>query len=327
MGPAQLADSPAALPGKGDRVTGPAICTQGLTRRFGGLTAVDQVDLAVAPGEIYGFLGRNGAGKTTLIRALLGLIRPTSGEVRVLGTAVRCGRRAPALWARVGYLVEGPGLYPSLTALEHLHLAARYRGLPAASVGQVADRLGLGRYAGVRARALSAGNRQRLGLALALVHRPELVILDEPVNGLDPAGVAEVRQLLRGLADGGVTVFMSTHIITEVARLADRVGIIHAGRLIEELPGERLATAGRGRLVAAFRSLELAQRGAQALHARGIDAHVRQASLVSMTPAAVESPDQVATHLVEAGAPPVYLGIEHEDLEEHFLRITGGDRT
>ncbi len=245
----------------------------------------------------------------------------------MLGTAVRCGRKAPALWARVGYLVEGPGLYPALTVLEHLHLAARYRGLPPASVGQVAGRLGLGRYAGVRARALSAGNRQRLGLALALVHRPELLILDEPVNGLDPAGVAEVRQLLRGLADDGVTVFMSTHIISEVARLADRVGIIHAGRLVEELPGEHLATAGRDRLAATFRSPELAQRGAQALHGRGIDAHVQQASLISMTPAAVESPDRIAAHLVEAGAPPMSLRVEHEDLEEHFLRITGGDRT
>lgn len=327
MAQGQLAGSPAAIPGQGGRVTGPAICTQGLTRRFGDLTAVDQVDLAVAPGEIYGFLGRNGAGKTTLIRALLGLIRPTSGQVSVLGTAVRCGRTAPALWARVGYLVEGPGLYPSLTVLEHLRLAARYRGLPPASVGQAAGRLGLGRYAGVRARVLSAGNRQRLGLALALVHRPELVILDEPVNGLDPAGVAEVRQLLRGLADGGVTVFMSTHLISEVARLADQVGIIHAGRLVEVLPGERLATAGRARLVAAFRNPELAQRGAQALLARGIGAQVQQTSLISMTAAAVEAPDQVATALVGAGAPPVSLGVEHEDLEEHFLRITGGDRT
>ena len=112
-----------------------------------------------------------------------------------------------------------------------------------------------------------------------------------------------------------------------VVRLADRVGIIHAGRLVEELPGERLATAGRGRLVAAFRSPELTRRGAQALHARGIDAHVQQTSLTSMTPAAVGSPDQVATHLVEAGAPPMYLGVEHEDLEEHFLRITGGSGT
>jgi ABC-2 type transport system ATP-binding protein len=307
-------------------VTGAAIWTRGLTQRFGKVTAVNQVDLAVAPGEIYGFLGRNGAGKTTLIRALLGLITPTSGEVTVLGTAVRGGRTPPALWARVGYLVEGPGLYPALTVLEHLQVAARYRSLSPASVDEVIGRLDLGRYSGVRARALSTGNRQRLGLALALMHRPELLILDEPVNALDPAGVVEVRHLLRSLADDGVTVFMSTHIIGEVAKLADRVGIIHAGHLIEELSSERLGAAGRERLVSTFRSPELARRGAEALHARGIDAQAHQMSLVSTAPDAVQRPDRVATHLVEAGAPPTYLGIEREDLEQHFLRLTDTDR-
>lgn len=154
-------------------MTGPVIRARGLTRKFGDLSAVSQVDLEVQPGEIYGFLGRNGAGKTTLIRVLLGLIAPTSGEVTVLGTTVRGGRTPAALWARVGYLVEGPGLYPALTVLEHLRLAARYRGLSAASVDAVVDRLDLGRYSRLRARALSLGIRQRLGLALAFVHRPE----------------------------------------------------------------------------------------------------------------------------------------------------------
>src|SRR5205823_4122733 len=128
----------------------------------------------------------NGAGKTTLIRVLLGLVTPTAGTVDVLGTPVRGGRTASDLWGQVGYLVEGPGLYPSLTVLEHLELAARYRRLPAGAVTGVVEQLDLGRYERVRAAALSLGNRQRLGLALALVHRPELVILDEPVNGLDP---------------------------------------------------------------------------------------------------------------------------------------------
>ncbi len=315
----------AAARTRGDAaVTTAAIRTRGLTRRFGTVTAVDRVDLSVAPGEIYGFLGRNGAGKTTLIRALLGLITPTAGEVTVLGATVAGGSTPAALWARVGYLVEGPGLYPTLTVLEHLHMAARHRGLPAASVVEAVDRLDLGRFASVRARALSMGNRQRLGLALALVHRPDLLILDEPGNGLDPAGVVDLRNLLRGLADDGVTVFMSTHIIGEVARLADRIGIIHAGRLIEEIPGGRFGTTGGERLVADFRSPAIAVRAAEALCSGGLDAQARETSLVSTAPDAVRRPDQVATMLVEAAAPPTYLAVEHEDLEQHFLRLTEG---
>ncbi len=302
----------------------PAISTVGLSHRFGTLAALDGVHLEVAPGEIYGFLGRNGAGKTTLIRALLGLITPNAGTIYVLGTPVRGGRTSPELWARVGYLVEGPGLYPSLTVLEHLQLAARYRRLPTASIGQVMEELHLGGYARVRATALSLGNRQRLGLALALVHRPELVILDEPVNGLDPAGVVDVRDLLRQLADEGVTVFMSTHLISEVARLADRVGIIHQGRLLAELAGERLHSSGEGRLVSTFRTAALADRGAAALRARGLDARVEDESVVSTQADAVRCPDRVATVLVEAGTPPMSLGVEHEDLEQYFLRLTEG---
>src|SRR3954470_22757819 len=131
----------------------PAVRTRGLTHRFGALTALDRVDLEVAPGEVYGFLGRNGAGKTTLIRVLLGLVTPTSGTVDVLGTPVRGGRTPSELWGRIGYLVEGPGLYPSLTVLEHLELAARYRRLPTESVAGVVEQLDLGRYGRVRAAA------------------------------------------------------------------------------------------------------------------------------------------------------------------------------
>jgi ABC-2 type transport system ATP-binding protein len=294
----------------------------GVTHRFGDVTALDRVDLEVAAGGVYGFLGRNGAGKTTLIRALLGLITPTSGTVEVLGTPVRGGRTSRALWARVGYLVEGPGLYPSLTVLEHLQSAARYRRLAAEAVRDVVEQLGLGPYAEVRAATLSLGNRQRLGLALALVHRPELVILDEPVNGLDPAGVVDVRTLLRGLTAEGVTVFMSTHLITEVARLADRVVIIHDGRLVAELSGERLRSSGDERLVSTFRSADLARRAAAALSAHGLDARVEHATVVSTEAGAVRRPDRVATLLVEAGAPPTSLGVEREDLEGYFLRLT-----
>ena len=306
-------------------MTAPVIETLGLTHRFGAVTAVDGVDLAVAAGEIYGFLGRNGAGKTTLIRALLGLLTPTAGSVTLLGTPVRGGRTPAALWARVGYLVEGPGLYPSLTVLDHLHAAARYRRLARPAVGAIVERLDLTPYAGVRARALSLGNRQRLGLALALIHRPALLILDEPGNGLDPAGVVDIRTLLRGLADDGTTVFMSTHIITEVAVLADRVGIIHAGRLVTELSGDQLSSPGHARLVVTFRTAELARHALDTLAAGGIDGHTDGARLVTTSPKAIQEPDQVATRLVHAGTAPTYLAVEREDLEQLFLRLTGHD--
>jgi ABC-2 type transport system ATP-binding protein len=304
---------------------GAVIATLGLTHRFGTLTAVDGVDLTVAPGEIYGFLGRNGAGKSTLIRALLGLLTPTAGTVTLLGTPVHGGRTPASLWARVGYLVEGPGLYPTLTVLDHLRAAARYRRLTPAAVVDVVDRLALGDYVDVQARALSLGNRQRLGLALALVHRPALLILDEPANGLDPAGVVDIRTLLRDLADDGTTVFMSTHIITEVARLADRVGIIHAGRLIAELSGDQLSAHGRQRLVAAFRTPDLAGRAVDALAPWDAETRSDGVSLVTTSPTAIQEPDRVATRLVHAGTPPTYLAVEHEDLEDLFLRLTDDD--
>jgi ABC-2 type transport system ATP-binding protein len=306
-------------------MTGWAIRTHHLTRRYGQLTAVNDVELSVASGEIYGFLGRNGAGKTTLIRLLLGLIRPTAGAVEVLGQPVggsQDGHAPP--WSRVGYLVEAPGLYPDLTVLDHLRIASWYRRLAPPATDDVLGRLDLARYARVRARALSMGNRQRLGLALALIHRPALVVLDEPVSGLDPAGVVQVRSLLRELADGGVTVFMSSHILGEVARLADRVGIIHQGRLIEELSADRLRAAGHQRLVSAVRDPTQASRAAHALRAANLDVEVQDTRLICTDKRAVNQPEQVATLLVEAGTPPSYLALEHEDLEQHFLRLTDG---
>jgi ABC-2 type transport system ATP-binding protein len=303
-------------------MTSPVIQVEGVTHRFGATTALDDVSLTVAAGEIYGFLGRNGAGKTTLIRALLGLLGPTRGRVTLLGTPVRAGRTPTAVWARVGYLVEGPGLYPALTVLDHLRAAAHYRHLPGAAVDEALDRFALARYRDVRAAALSLGNRQRLGLALALIHRPALVVLDEPANGLDPAGVVDVRALLRDLADDGVTVFMSSHIITEVSRLAGRVGIIHDGRLITELAGAQLTAARAERLVATFRTPELARRAAATLIASGAEVSSDGATLVTASASAVRAPDEVVTRLVSAGSPPTSLTVEREDLEELFLRLT-----
>jgi ABC-2 type transport system ATP-binding protein len=300
-----------------------AIQARALTKRYGRLLAVDALDLHVERGEIYGFLGLNGAGKTTTIRALLGMIRPSRGAVSVLGQAVGPGGRGP--WRRVGHLVEAPAAYPELTVSENLEIARRLYGVGDRSTTRRAvERFGLGASAERRAGTLSTGNLQRLGLARALLHDPELVLLDEPANGLDPAGVVEVRELLGALSrERGVTVFMSSHILAEVDRLATRIGILHQGRLIEELDGADLERRRARRLAVDARDRAAAR---SALEAAGyaVTAGSEDGAFVLAETRAVEAPDEVARVLVAAGAPPLRLAVEQEDLEAHFLRLTGG---
>ena len=297
-----------------------AIETNGLSKYFGKVCAVDSVSLRVGQGEIYGFLGLNGAGKTTTIRALLGMIRPSMGSVKVLGQAVGPNGRGP--WRHVGHLVERPAAYPELTVRENLEIARRLQGISDMSAtSSVIERLGLASYADRKAGALSTGNLQRLGLARALLHEPELLILDEPANGLDPAGVVEIRELLASLThEKGVTVFMSTHILTEVDRIATRIGIIHKGRLLEELESEKLEEFRSRRLEIKTRNLEAAQ---SALTQAGYAVKASKGTLFLNEARALDAPDEVATILVNAGTPPTRLAVAHEDLEDYFLRLTG----
>jgi ABC-2 type transport system ATP-binding protein len=298
-----------------------AIETEALGKRYGDVTAVDHLCLRVAEGEIYAFLGLNGAGKTTTIRMLLGMIRPTTGSAAVLGARVRLGSRET--WAAVGYLVETPHAYGELTIRENLEVARHlHPGTPAAAVGRCIERLGLSAYADRRASTLSHGNAQRLGLAKALLHDPYLLVLDEPANGLDPAGIVEIRSLLLELTRAqGVTVFMSSHILAEVARLASRIGIIHEGRLLQELDAKGLEQDRQRRLLVRARDPEAALR---ALAAAGQPAAVRQDGMLELTDkAAVSRPDDVASLLAGAGAPPTHLVVEEEDLEHYFLRLVG----
>ncbi len=297
--------------------------TQDLGKYYGDVRAVEQLSLRVAEGEVYAFLGLNGAGKTTTIRLLLGMIRPSTGYAQVLGTRVRLGSREP--WAAVGYLVEQPRGYPELTVWENLEAARRlHPGTPRAAIGQIIERLGLAQYAGRRTGNLSQGNAQRLGLAKALLHSPKLLLLDEPANGLDPAGIVEIRALLLELTrEQGVTVFMSSHILAEVARLARRIGIIHNGRLLQELNVDELERNRQRRLVLRTRDGEAAQR---ALLAAGHTAELLpDGSLALTSPNAVERPDEINRLLVQAGAPPTHLLVEEEELERYFLRLVGAD--
>ena len=298
-----------------------AVETIGLSKSYGPVRAVESVSLRVGRGEIYGFIGRNGAGKTTTIRALLGMIRPSAGSVRMLGEAVGPHGRGP--WRGVGHLVEEPSAYPELTVRENLEIARRLQGLEgSAATSRAIERLGLGPYADRKAGVLSSGNLKRLGLARALLHAPELLVLDEPANGLDPAGVVEIRELLGGLVrEEGVTVFMSSPLLTEVDRLATRIGIIHQGYLIEEIEAGTLEELRSPRLEVEVRDLDTAQR---ALAGAGFEAIAHDGALILTQAEAIAAPDRVATILVNAGAAPTRLAIQQEDLEAHFLRLTGG---
>lgn len=296
------------------------IATEALTKRYGDVVAVDGLSLGVGPGEIYGFLGVNGAGKSTTIRMLLGMVRPTGGWVELFGARVRRGDRQ--LWSRVGYLVEAPAAYPELSVAENLEVTRRLRGIgDPGAVGRVMEQLGLDRYAERMARSLSLGNLQRLGLAKALIHEPDLLILDEPANALDPAGVVEVRELLRTLAhERGVGVFMSSHILDEVARLATRIGIIHRGRLLEQLSAEELQRRQARRLVVDTRDRPTMRRVLTEAGFTGTR-HDGDGALELADHRAVERPDEIARLLVAAGVPPITLRVERDDLEAHFLRL------
>jgi ABC-2 type transport system ATP-binding protein len=296
-----------------------AIETEDLGKRYGEVVAVEHLSLRVAEGEIYAFLGLNGAGKTTTIRMLLGMIKPTWGTAHVLHTQVRLGSREP--WAAVGYLVETPHSYPELTVYENLEAARRlHPGTAPAAVGRTIERMGLAAYADRRAGTLSLGNAQRLGLAKALLHAPRLLLLDEPANGLDPAGIVEIRELLLDLThEEGVTVFLASHILAEVSRLAQRIGILHQGRLLQELDVDELEQNRRRRLLLRARDVEAAR---QALASAGHPAEVLPDGTLELTDSpSIEHPDDLASLLVRAGVPPTQVLVEEEDLEQYFLRL------
>ena len=220
--------------------------THDLTKTYGDRRAVDAVSMSVRRGEVYGFLGPNGAGKTTTLRMCLGLVHPTSGSASVLGL--------PAgdtdVTARTGALIEGPGFYPYLSGRANLQVLARYRGLPDSAVEAALARVDLGDRGGDRFKAYSLGMKQRLGVAAALMGDPELIVLDEPTNGLDPGGMADMRALIVDLAGTGHTVLLSSHLLAEVEEICDRVGVISRGRLLVESTVSELRGGRRLRVVA-----------------------------------------------------------------------------
>jgi ABC-2 type transport system ATP-binding protein len=301
----------------------PALATRGLTKRFrGGQVAVDGVDLTVPHGSVYGFLGPNGSGKTTTIRMLLGLIAPTSGEHDLLG------RRMPGAAAdvlpRVGALVEGPAFYPYLSGWDNLaRIDAADRTVDPATgrarIGIALERVGLSAAARKRYRNYSLGMRQRLGLAAALLRPRDLLVLDEPTNGLDPQGTREVRTLIRELAAEGATVFLSSHLLSEIEQVCSHVGVMSRGRLVAQ------GTLRELRDVAAPRVRVVTGQPVEAmvvLTALGLAAPEARDGQVLATLDGVPS-ERVTEALVRAGIGVRELVVERPDLEDVFVSLTG----
>jgi len=294
------------------------IKTNELTKRFEKVTVVENLSITLKEKEIYGFLGLNGAGKTTTIRMLLGMITPTEGTATIFGEKVSPGS---PIWSRIGYLVERPSAYPELTVRENLEVARRLHMVrDGSALDSVIEKLSLSEFENRRAGTLSTGNMQRLGLAKALINEPELLILDEPSNGLDPAGIVEIREMLLDMVRRGMTIFMSSHILSEVDRLATKIGIIHGGRLLEEIDSTDLEKRSKRTLVIKTRDNAAACRFLVSL---GLDANL-DGEITIRGQGAVDYPDRIATQLVNAGYPPMAMNIEQPDLETHFLQMVEG---
>ena len=288
--------------------------TDGLSKRYGErIVAVDSLTLRVRRGEVYGFLGPNGAGKTTTLRMLLGLVRPTSGSARVLGAAPG----SPEGLARTGALIETPTFYPFLSGRDNLRVLARHAGVSEARIEPALDEVELIPRGGDRFRTYSLGMKQRLGIAAALLKDPELLVLDEPTNGMDPAGMAEMRTFIRDLGRGNRTVLLSSHLMSEVEQICDRVGVISRGSLVGEGTVDELRgreglwvraepRASAERLLAGLRGVEQVEASDSGLR-------------VSADPAAAAT---IVRALVEAGIEVSEIRPERASLEQVFLELT-----
>ena len=287
---------------------------RGLTKRYGRrITAVDGLDLSVRRGEVYGFLGPNGAGKTTTLRMLLGLIRPSSGTARVLGKKPGDGEGL----ARVGALVESPAFYPYLSGKDNLRVMARYSGVPYWRVDEVLITVELEGRAKDKFKKYSLGMKQRLGVAAALLKDPDLLILDEPTNGLDPKGMADMRALIRKLGGGDRTVLLSSHLLGEVEQVCDRVGVVRRGKLVVE--GTVSEIRGREGLLVRAKPLQEASFIASRL------AGVEEATVVDGALRLIVDPERAAeinAKLVSAGISVSELRPAEQSLEEVFLELT-----
>jgi len=301
-----------------------AIKTVNLSKKYGKNLVVDDLNLSIESGEIVGFLGLNGAGKTTTMRMLLGLIKPTSGECYIQGNKV--DQNNLEVLNEIGYIIETPYSYSDLTVQENLEIVSTLRGIRNTDVVDwVTEKLKLKQYKDKQVKHLSLGNIARLGIAKAIIHKPKILILDEPTNGLDPFGVIEVRELLKELANNlGTTVLISSHKLEEISKVATRIVIIHGGRLIREVESKDLdkylekklwVSGSNNKAIKAV----LSNNGYQVNFKSDLENNSSYLELIDTK--SVESSEEIATLLVNAGYPPKILTVEKEDLENYFLRI------
>jgi len=296
----------------------PAIRSHGLTRRYGPLVAVDHLSIQVPVGVVAGFVGLNGAGKTTTIRMLLGLIAPSDGSAEVLGKPIT---KPAAYLSRVGAMIEGPAFYPTLSARRDLDVLAVLGGHPRAKIQQVLELVGLADRADDPYRAYSLGMKQRLGIAAALLPDPALLVLDEPANGLDPAGIIEIRNLLRRLADQGTTVFLSSHLLAEVEQISDWLVMINHGRLLFDGPIDQVLDRQRPELVvAAEHPGDLATVAGLAAEAGHPDTTANGRFLRVQAPASFAG--ELNRLAMRQGVTLVELRPEQPNLEDTFLHMT-----
>lgn len=308
----------------------PAARARGISKYYGDVVALDGVDLDVEPGRIHGLVGPNGAGKTTLLGLLLGIARADAGTLEILGRPM--GRRSLTVADGVAGFVDGPGLYAALTARQNLTALAALRGIKAGRAAEVDDALeqaGLSEVADVRVRGFSLGMRQRLGLAAALLARPRLLVLDEPANGLDPAGKSHVHHVIGALADDGVAIVLSSHRMDDLAVLCDEVTILATGRAVFSGPVDKLA-AESGELDYRLRTSDSARARAIAAETPGLRVHGagsrRPTSDVVVLSGPVCSVDALVVRLVGAGVAVRELAPVVGPLEAAFHALTGGDQ-
>ena len=301
-----------------------AIKTVSLSKKYGKNLVVDDLNLSIESGEIVGFLGLNGAGKTTTMRMLLGLIKPTSGECYIQGNKI--DQNNLEVLNEIGYIIETPYSYPDLTVQENLEIISTLRGIRNKEViDWVTEKLKLKQYKDKQVKHLSLGNIARLGIAKAIIHKPKILILDEPTNGLDPFGVIEVRELLKELANNlGTTVLISSHKLEEISKIATRIVIIHEDRLIREVESKDLDKCLEKKLSVSGSNNKamkkvLSNNGYRVNFKSDLENNSSYLELIDTK--SVESSEEIATLLVNAGYPPKILTVEKEDLENYFLRI------
>jgi len=294
------------------------VLTKNLTKKFGKQTSVSGLEMKIKKGQIYGFLGPNGAGKTTTIRMLLGLIKPTKGDIQLFGQDIRKHRLQ--ILRRIGSLVESPSYYGNLTGRENLEVIRRVRDLPEARIAEVLEIVRLSKVADRLAKEYSLGMKQRLGIAAALMSKPDLLVLDEPTNGLDPAGIHEIRELIKELPDQyGMTVLVSSHLLSEIDQMATQVGIIMNGKLIFQDDIEELRKKQKPLLKIGANNIHEAQ---SIIQKRGLHVKLQEGNLwISET--SPEFVSEINGILVQSGVSVYRLEEVKRSLEDIFLELTG----